>query len=276
MEKLITVIIPTTGRLEKLKRAIESLYAQSVSDYEIIVINDGCSIEVSNYIQKQNDHRLVYLEGNYGSGAIARNIGINSAKGGYISFLDDDDMYEPDKLDKQLQVLQKYNYDVAVCGSRTLNSNIKYLLSKDHDITKQLKEGNPYNITLMCKADILRKNLMDETLSNYQDWDLLVRLIKLNVKIHYIPEMLYVIDDGDHTRITNTVGFCNDLIEDRLKALHKHKEWLGTIHFKDRCFKEEIAYIRKRKNKKSILINAVRKYGTFCLSRYVIRRVIGL
>lgn len=269
MQYQVSVIIPTVGRIDSLKRAVNSIFNQTVTAFEIIIVNDGCRNTVKNYYRELDDDRVRLINGNYGSGAKSRNIGIKSSSGKYITFLDDDDEFATTKIAKQVSILESNDYDVVLCGSKCINSVCEKKLPINHSISLELKRANPYNITLMCNSNILKKNLMDENLENYQDWDLLVRFVKLECKIKYLPESLYIIDDGDHQRITNTIGIENDEIDCRLRAIVKHRTWLGEKYFKYRCFKEELSYIRKRPNRTKIVSKAISKYGVYSLLLYI-------
>ena len=104
MNKLISVVIPTYCRtIELLNNAVQSVLAQSLSVYEIIIVDDNnepiLSKEIFSYCCK---NKLVYIASNNVGAAAARNIGINIAQGNYIAFLDDDDIWLPNKLQLQM------------------------------------------------------------------------------------------------------------------------------------------------------------------------------
>jgi len=99
-QPLFSVIIPTYGRSRWLAEALESVLAQSVQDFEVIVVDDA-SPEPAQ-VADDPRVRLVRREEN-GGPAAARNTGVSSARGRYVTFLDDDDLYEPDRLELGLQ-----------------------------------------------------------------------------------------------------------------------------------------------------------------------------
>jgi glycosyltransferase involved in cell wall biosynthesis len=114
----VSVIIPTFNRRTILSRAINSVLAQTFIDFEVIICDDassdGTSDLVNTYIKENSQIRLLTLPFNQGAGA-ARNSGMLAAQGEYIAFLDSDDEWRPEKLDLQVQSMDKEPSDVGVC-----------------------------------------------------------------------------------------------------------------------------------------------------------------
>ncbi|OGW82203.1 MAG: hypothetical protein A3G33_10785 [Omnitrophica bacterium RIFCSPLOWO2_12_FULL_44_17] len=107
---LISVILPTYNREKLLREAIESVKKQTFADWELIVVDDG-STDATRDILKDycaKDLRIKMLRGNHGGAAAARNLGMRAASGKYIAFLDDDDLWLPEKLLLQYGVFEKY------------------------------------------------------------------------------------------------------------------------------------------------------------------------
>jgi glycosyltransferase involved in cell wall biosynthesis len=103
--KLVSIIIPTFNRCEYIIDAIESVFDQTYTDYEIIIVDDGSTDETQEKLKPfQNKIRYIYQE-NLGP-AYARNRGIYESSGDYIAFLDSDDIWLPDKLELQTALLK--------------------------------------------------------------------------------------------------------------------------------------------------------------------------
>ncbi|MDP2180852.1 MAG: glycosyltransferase family 2 protein [Methylicorpusculum sp.] len=257
----VTIIIPTCKRQDMLRRALQSAINQSYENIEIIVVDDANEKATEEYVSSLKLPNIIYKTSNSIGGAGARNVGIEIASGKYITFLDDDDIFHKEKTSKQVKSIKDNDSDIVLCASQTMYKKKIDKLPVDHNIKNQLKKGNPYHITLLCKNDILKKIKFDEELPNCQDWDLLVRLMKNNYKFNYIDDLLVTRDDGDHLRITNSVINMNENIEKRIIALTKHKDWLGYNYYSFRAAKEELSYIMKRKKKINILVNTYQRYG---------------
>jgi glycosyltransferase involved in cell wall biosynthesis len=102
----VSVILPTLTRVDFLRRAIDSVVAQTYTDFEIVVVVDGPSPAVASFVSSHPDPRvrLVQRETN-GGVAAARNSGLEAARGRYIALLDDDNIWLPEKLEKQVPLL---------------------------------------------------------------------------------------------------------------------------------------------------------------------------
>lgn len=110
---LVSVITPAYNCERTIRETIESVLAQSYTNWELLIADD-CSTDhtaaiVTEYTQKDDRIRLICLEKNSGSAA-ARNIAIQSANGRYIALLDSDDVWKPEKLERQLQFMNEHKY----------------------------------------------------------------------------------------------------------------------------------------------------------------------
>ncbi|MCP4129764.1 MAG: glycosyltransferase family 2 protein [bacterium] len=104
---LFTVIIPTYNRYELLKRAIDSVVGQTMTDFELIIVDDGSSDETYS-IEKEYPGRLKYLRQENAGVSAARNTGIRAADSPYITLLDSDDTWFPGKLEAHREYIQAH------------------------------------------------------------------------------------------------------------------------------------------------------------------------
>lgn len=116
---LVSVIIPVYNSEKFIKETIKTVQNQTYKNYELIVVND-CSTDnskkiIEEEIKKDNKIKLINLKENSGV-AIARNTGIDNAKGKYIAFLDADDLWEKEKLEKQIEFMSKNEYEFTFTG----------------------------------------------------------------------------------------------------------------------------------------------------------------
>lgn len=134
MSPLISVIIPVNNRLTYIQAAIESVIAQTYHQCEILVVDDGSVVDVAGAL-RQLPVEVIFLRQDHRGVAAARNLGVRSSRGEYVAFLDSDDLFMPEKLERQLAVFRS-NPGAAMVYSD------EYLLDEDGNIsTSPLREG---------------------------------------------------------------------------------------------------------------------------------------
>jgi glycosyltransferase involved in cell wall biosynthesis len=112
MADLVSIIMPSYGTAYFIAESIESVQAQSYTNWELIIVDD-CSKDNTDEVVKPflSDQRIRYLKNEKNSGAaVSRNRALREAKGRWIAFLDSDDLWMPDKLEKQISFMEKNNY----------------------------------------------------------------------------------------------------------------------------------------------------------------------
>jgi glycosyltransferase involved in cell wall biosynthesis len=115
----VSVVIPTYNRADKVRKGIESVLAQTVTDLEVIVVDDGSLDETGKILAETFGDRIRYhAQANQGVSA-ARNRGITEARGEWIAFLDSDDLWEKDKIEWQLKAVQQFGPQCGACYTDT-------------------------------------------------------------------------------------------------------------------------------------------------------------
>src|SRR3954468_14130226 len=106
-QPLVSIVLPAFDRAGYLRSAIESVLAQSLTSWEMIVADDGSGPETAEYLRGLGDPRIRVLWLTHsGNPSIARNAALRDARGTYVAFLDSDDLWEPDKLEAQTAALR--------------------------------------------------------------------------------------------------------------------------------------------------------------------------
>src|SRR5205085_370518 len=100
---LVTVVIPVFNGEKYLEQTLQTVFAQSFQDFEIVVVDDGSTDGTSDILRKYSD-RLVCVTGNHRGPAASRNQGLEVARGSLIAFLDADDLWLPHKLERQVAI----------------------------------------------------------------------------------------------------------------------------------------------------------------------------
>jgi glycosyltransferase involved in cell wall biosynthesis len=184
---LVSVIIPTFSRPAMLREAIESVLQQTFKDFEIIVINDGGS-DISELISGFSSPRIVHVHHETSrERSAARNSGLALARGKYISYLDDDDIFYPRHLEGLLEVIQatakKVAYSDANCAQQILEDGQYKITARQRHPSGNYQRDRLLGcnfIPILCliheKACLEAAGPFDPALSTHEDWDLWIRL----------------------------------------------------------------------------------------------------
>ena len=183
---IVSVIIPNYNRTTALSKAINSVVEQSIKDIEVLIIDDYSEKiqEITEIVNSFNDGRLKLITNNHKvGGAKARNIGIIKAKGYYIAFLDSDDTWREDKLEKQLDLIRKHPNSLVYCQSKVFNkANTLILPVREIQVGENLSEylflrsGLIQTSSILIEKDVALKSLFNETYQRHQDYDFLFQL----------------------------------------------------------------------------------------------------
>lgn len=139
---LVSIIMPSYNTAEYIGKAIESVQNQTYENWELIIIDD-CSSDNTDEIMQQyiRDSRVYYLKNEKNSGAaVSRNKAIKLAKGKWIAFLDSDDLWNPEKLEKQINFMKRNQYDFSYTKYREIDEN-------GNDL--RIEVSGPFHITKM-------------------------------------------------------------------------------------------------------------------------------
>ena len=146
-EKLVSIIMPTYNCGSFIKETIESVLNQTYKNWELIIVDDCSKDNTEEVVKKIKDKRIKYYKLKQNSGAaVARTESMKKAKGYYMAFLDSDDLWYPDKLEKQIMFMEENNYDFTCTAYEQIDEKDN-LLNK---IIKVKKKANYNRILLDC------------------------------------------------------------------------------------------------------------------------------
>lgn len=190
---LVSVVIPFYNYAEWLDEALESVINQTYNNLEIIVINDGSKEDISNLKHKYKD-KVMFIDKENGGAASARNIGIKKCHGEYVAFLDSDDKWAKDKIERQLISLQKSGKKWGVSTYKTFGRKKDKIVIPD--IGKNVKEILYNSCKIQTSTVIVEKRILIENqlffaedMRKGQDVYLWLKLINL-FEYDYITETL--------------------------------------------------------------------------------------
>jgi len=191
----VSIIIPAYNRAKFIEETIKSVLNQTIEDLEVIIVDDGSTDGTKKIIENlsEKDNRIRYFyQNNHGKPSIPRNIGFKNSSGKYIAFLDSDDIWLPEKLEKQIDLFEKDKIGklgFVDCGYMIIDENgleikqnyashpcsfrgnvFRYFL-EDHMI---MTPGS-----ILIRRNVLDKvGLFDERLKCLDDWDMWIRISK--------------------------------------------------------------------------------------------------
>ncbi len=209
MTSTVSVIIPTWNRGSELPLAISSALGQTVPPFEILICDDGSDDGSEAAVRAFNDHRVRWLPGSHaGRPAVPKNRGLAVSKGEWIAFLDSDDQWLPEKLERQLQRLHGLRYK-AICSnayrSSPENKQIKRFLTWSK--TKITFDDLLYTNYVVCSSAVIHHSLIADVvgfperhgLTVGEDYALWLRVATCT-DFAYLPEPLVIYkDDPQHS-----------------------------------------------------------------------------
>ena len=232
-----TVIIPTYNRVDNLPLCLESVLSQTFTNFEIVIIDNGSTDNTEKLIlENYNDSRIYYFwQKGSGSPANPRNQGIRKARGVWVSFLDSDDLWYPEKLEsvyEKIQFQSQLETDVICHNERMCDQMNQKLHKISHvrvasDMYKSmLLEGNCLSpsATTIRRSFLTEKGLFFNESPDFaivEDYDMWLRLAKNGAVITFIDKTLgdYVVDGG------NMIGDLDRFITN-LENLYKYHAYV--------------------------------------------------
>jgi glycosyltransferase involved in cell wall biosynthesis len=181
----VSVVIPTYNSARFVTSAIESVLAQTFKDFEILVIDDGSTDNTSEVLERYNSPVRYFYKPNGGVSS-ARNYGIENACGKYIAFLDAVDLWMPEKLEKQIALLEA-DQEVGLCYAATekVDENLQLVGYINANAYQDYCEALLMNLNIVsgsCSSAIIRRDIalqtegFDPQFSTCADWEYWLRL----------------------------------------------------------------------------------------------------
>ena len=270
----VSVIIPTYNRAHLIGRAIQSVLNQTYQDFEIIVVDDASTDNAEEIVNSFDDKRIRYirLKENSGTSAAPRNTAIRIARGKYIAFLDSDDEWLPEKLEKQIRLFETVFSKVGIIYTDMwrINKNEKKKYWHSSRIMPEdgiiYEEALNYRVefigtaTLAIKKECFGKaGLFDEKLPMYIDTELLMRMSKYYCFCHIEEPLVnyFVTPNSTSSGQIATIKARKLIIEKHFDDIKKNKYTLAEHYFhlgSDLCLQRDF------KTGREYMLKAIRAY----------------
>ncbi len=228
----VSVIIPSYQRPGLARRAIHSALWQTFDELEVILVDDASGDNTEEVVAAIDDPRVRYVRHDRNRGlAAARNTGIDNAEGAYVAFLDDDDLWLPEKLEKQVGCFRAADDTLGLvhCGFMKCRMEPPYRTSIPDqaamlagDVLTVLLQGKAYALpsaTVIPRAVIEQVGGFDEDFQREEDTDLLLR-VAARYPFAFLPDPFVLYADTPHSLMRNRPL----VTRMRQKLLEKHKD----------------------------------------------------
>jgi glycosyltransferase involved in cell wall biosynthesis len=252
----VSVIIPTYNRAKRLKKAIDSVLAQSWQNFELIVVDDGSDDNTAELIEKYNTD-IVYIRQENSGPAAARNRGIEKARHNLLAFLDSDDWFAENKMETQIEAMDQnpsylisHTDEIWYRNGQFLNQKLKHKKNSGDIFEQSLELCAVGMSTVMIRMEIFeRYGLFDEEYPCCEDYEFWLR-VSAKEKFLLVEKPLTLKDGGRDDQISTIYRTGMDKF--RIQAIMK-------ILASGRLTEEQTGIARKELQRKC------RIYGTGCI-----------
>lgn len=245
---LVSVIVPTYNRSHCLARTIQSVLDQTLSDWELIIVDNHSSDGTDDLVASYSDLRIKYLKiHNDGVVAASRNKGIQAASGKYLAFLDSDDWWAPKKLEKSVEALNAgadlVYHDLYLVSSGSLKPDFLKKRARTRQLRTPVFDDLIFNgNTIFNSSVVVRRELMesiggfseDKELIAAEDFDAWLRISKLSDAFARLPACLgyYMIGADNLSSSGRTIFTVNHIMRlYREEVQEKFKGIPGWVNY---------------------------------------------
>jgi len=218
----VDVIIPSFNAVDWLPETINSVLSQTYKNINIYVIDDGSTDGTEKFMKSISEKNVFYFKQRNGGVSKARNLGILKSSSEYLAFLDADDIWHPDKIEKQMNIMLKNpNLGLIYGGHYSINQDgfiTRYLLHKNRgDVFEKLCEGNlvsgSASMALVKRSVIDHVGIFSEELVNgCEDWEMWLRIAR-KYDFDYVPEIILDIRVIEGSMQANHAKMANNLVK---------------------------------------------------------------
>jgi glycosyltransferase involved in cell wall biosynthesis len=198
---MISVIVLTWNRMKLLKETLSSILDQTFPDFEVLIVDNESTDGTEEYVKRIGDDRVKYFRHpNRGIISVNRNFALEKCRGGFIAFCDDDDLWEPQKLETQMRVFERYPQVAMVCSNGLFFSEkgfLGHLIKRDSDGRISLDDLLSGRNDIVMSSAMFRREILSEVgkweedpeIFTVEDYNLWVR-IAAKRPIYFINQSL--------------------------------------------------------------------------------------
>jgi glycosyltransferase involved in cell wall biosynthesis len=254
----VSVVIPTYNRAGMIKGAIQSVLSQTFKSLELIVVDDCSTDKTERIVNSICDERIKYIKHKTNKGAsAARNTGMKASRGDYIAFLDSDDLWLQNKVQKQIDYFKRENDDLGLCVVGIADVRTKRY--KENQLStsecKELLHSNPVG---GCSAAMIKQNVVetigyfDECLPALQDRDYWLRICS-EYDVGRVSEILVIKGTSNNQITLSSYSRCVG----ELSFLKKHKSKYDKKGFSDYLYSLAKTILLNKPHRRRAVISTV-------------------
>lgn len=258
----VTVAILTYNRAKYLTPAIESVLAQTFTDFELLILDNSSIDNTESVVKSFSDPRIRYIKHPPVSPGVARNTGLENAKGKYIGYLDDDDIWLPEKLSKQLVAFQNASPSTALVyggfirfddTGREFGPHYAELQGK---MLKPLLWGDPFTGSasnpIMLTSEMRSLGGYDPKCLTSEDWELYIRLAD-KYDIRAVRDIVLKVRQHSGVRLGDRLDAAREVEESALKMFGNKMERRLKSYYLQKIGGKFIRTGKKAEGRKKIL-----------------------
>jgi len=221
MNPKVDVIIPSYNGLPWLKETVDSVLKQTYKNLKLYIIDDGSTDKTSEYVRSLKDDRIVYKKKKNGGQSTARNMGIELSDSPFVAFLDSDDIWYPQKLEKQMEIMLAkpevglvYGHHYVIDENSIIHTSNKAFLRGA--VFDELCKGNAItgsaSMVLLRRAVLEKIGLFRTDLVNGEDWEMWLRISK-SYEIDFVPDIIAEIRNREDSEQKNIIKMADGLVD---------------------------------------------------------------
>ena len=223
----VSIILPYYRKINYIKKTINSILNQSFKDFEIILVYDDEDLQDLDILEGdfKNNSKIKIIKNSKNLGAgLSRNNGIKHAQGEIIAFIDSDDFWQPDKLEKQTKFMQENNYNFTFCNYDKVISDKKTIKVKSSKSVLSYSDLLASNEIGLSTVQINKKILLPELfppLKTKEDYVAWLKITKNNINAYNFPHSLVIWNKTENSLSSNYY----QKLSDGLKVYIKYEKF---------------------------------------------------
>ncbi len=262
MKAKVSVVITSFNRADSLPRAVESVLSQTQPAFEILVSDNRSEFDVHELLRPYEGRVRAWRNAENLGVSASRNAGAAAAQGDFVAYLDDDDEWKPEKLERQTARIG--DALMSVCGKVRLPGDVLDVLPEQWIGPDDLKRGNAFcgGSGFFCRKSLFDQVRFDPALSFGEDWDFMIQASMIAPILYQAEPLFYYYVPLEKPSLSNAVKRMRPQdLERRSAVAEKNKLFLGQRFYRRRIAEDALAFVTSRTDPLDYIAYAIRRAG---------------